>query len=415
MRASEAFKYTIFWADSQPAATENHGSQSIANEYFTATARDRGASARSIFASSPFSAFKRGLLHPVAAWHNELNEARWIPRGTESEGVEKMAILVTGATGLLGNNVVRRLLERGESVRVLVRNPSETNALKDLAVEAIRGDVQDLDAVRSGFQDVDRVIHCAAQVHIGWTGGKQQRATNVEGTRNVADTALATGARMVHVSSIDALGIGTSEHPANENSAFDGEVLCPYVATKREAEQVVLDRVAGGLDAVIVNPGFMLGPWDWKPSSGRMLLKIAAGWGLLAPPGSNSYCDVRDVADGVLAALEKGQTGTRYVLAGETHSYREACKVIARVTGGLPPVRTARKPMVNLVGCAGDLFAWMTGHESDVNSATSKMSLTDKYFSSARAESELGYRTRGIENSAADAWAWFQKYGYAKA
>jgi dihydroflavonol-4-reductase len=326
-----------------------------------------------------------------------------------------MAILVTGATGLLGNNLVRLLLERGESVRVLVRNPSESDALKDLAVEAIRGDVQNLEAVRSAFEGVERVIHCAAQVHIGWSGGEQQRATNVDGTCNVADTALASGARMVHVSSIDALGVGTPEHPADENSAFDGEVLCPYVATKREAEQVVLDRVARGLDAVIVNPGFMLGPWDWKPSSGRMLLKIAAGWGLLAPPGSNSYCDVRDVADGVLAALTQGRTGMRYVLAGETHSYREACKVMADITGGLPPVRTARRPVVNLVGCAGDLLAWLTGRESDVNSAASKMSLTDKYFSSSRAQAELGYRTRDIEDSAADAWAWFQKYGYAKA
>ncbi len=83
--------------------------------------------------------------------------------------------------------------------------------------------------------------------------------------------------------------------------------------TKREAEQVVFDCVARGLDAVVVNPGFMLGPWDWKPSSGRMLLKIATGWAMLAPPGANSYCDVRDVAAGIVAALERGRhRGTLY-------------------------------------------------------------------------------------------------------
>jgi dihydroflavonol-4-reductase len=272
-----------------------------------------------------------------------------------------------------------------------------------------------LASVQRAFEGVDRAIHCAAQVHIGWQGLKQQQSINVEGTRHVADTALARGARLVHVSSIDALGVGNLTAPADENSPFDGTVLCPYVATKREAERVVLDRVVQGLDAVIVNPGFMLGPWDWKPSSGRVLLKIATGWALLAPPGANSYCDVRDVATGILAALERGRSGQRYVLAGLTLSYREAIKLFARIVGTRPPIRTARNVTVNLVGRVGDLFTKITGRESDVNSAATSMSILPKNFSSARAQKELGYKTRDVEQSASDAWAWFQKHGYVKA
>jgi dihydroflavonol-4-reductase len=173
--------------------------------------------------------------------------------------------------------------------------------------------------------------------------------------------------------------------------------------------------VLQGLDAVIVNPGFMLGPWDWKPSSGRVLLKIATGWALLAPPGANSYCDVRDVATGILAALEKGRSGQRYVLAGQTLSYREAIKLFARIVGTRPPIRTARNVTVNLVGRVGDLLTRITGRESDVNSAATAMSLLPKNFSSARAKAELGYQSRDVEQSASDAWAWFQKHGYVKA
>lgn len=221
---------------------------------------------------------------------------------------------------------------------------------------------------------------------------------------------------MVHVSSIDVLNLHSSNGPVDENAPNSGEVPCPYVVTKREAERVVLDCVAQGLDAVIVNPGFMLGPWDWKPSSGKLLLKIATGWAsLITPPGSNSYCDVRDVAAGIVAALERGRTGERYILAGKTLTYREALTVIAPITGHRPPLRTAIKPTIRIIGLAGDLLTWVTGRETDVNSAVTEMSLLSKNYSSARAAAELGYRTRDVEESAADAWAWLKQYGYAKA
>jgi dihydroflavonol-4-reductase len=326
-----------------------------------------------------------------------------------------MTTLVTGASGLLGNNVVRLLVERGEAVRVLVRDPAKLQPFQDLAVETAPGDVCDATAVQRAFAGVERVVHCAAQVHIGWSRLREQEAVNVEGTRHVAEAAQRHCARMVHVSSVDALGVGTLDRPSDENTPPNGEVPCPYVVTKRAAERAVLALVAQGLNAVIVNPGFMLGPWDWKPSSGRMLLKIATGWGLLAPPGASSFCDVRDVAAGILTALERGRTGQRYILAGHTLTYREAMKLFARIMGKRPPIRTAIKPTVKLVGFVGDLLGRITGRESDVNSAATEMSMLPKNFSSARAAAELGYQTRDVEQSAVDAWTWLRQYGYTKA
>lgn len=326
-----------------------------------------------------------------------------------------MTTLVTGATGLVGNNVVRLLLERGEKVRVLVRPQSQMAALQGLAVEIAHGDVCDPTSLDQAFQDVQRVVHAAAQVQIGWGNLELHWAVNVEGTRNVAQAALRHGARMVQVSSIDTLGIRSLDEPSDEDTPIGIEVPCPYVTSKRQAERVVLDLVAKGLDAVIVNPGFMLGPWDWKPSSGRVLLKMATGWGVLAPPGTNSYCDVRDVAAGILAALERGRTGQRYILAGKTLSHLEAMQIFAAITGVKPPWRVAIRPTVKVIGAVGDLLAWVTGHETEVNSAATGMSMLPKGYSSARAAAELGYQTRDVAESAADAWAWLKQYGYVKA
>jgi dihydroflavonol-4-reductase len=324
-----------------------------------------------------------------------------------------MTTLVTGATGLVGNNVVRRLLAAGQAVRVLARDGADERPLAGLNVEISRGDVRDRQAVDRALQGVGQVVHAAGQVHIGWRGLAESRRINVEGTRNISQAALAVGARMVHVSSIDALGVLERGGIGDENTAPAGGVLCPYVVTKREAEAVVVEFVGQGLEASIVNPGYMIGPYDWKPSSGRMLLQVARGWGLFAPLGANVFCDVRDVADGILAALHRGQPGRRYILAGPLLTYFQAWRVFARATGGTPPVFPAG-PLLRLgAGYFGDLVAMLTGREPDVNSAAVRISAQRRNFVYSRATKELGYRPRPLEQTAIDAWNWFRQNGYA--
>jgi dihydroflavonol-4-reductase len=326
-----------------------------------------------------------------------------------------MRTLVTGATGLVGNNVVRLLVERGEAVRVLVRGNGNGDArcFEGLPVELAPGDVRDAEAVRAACRGVERVIHAAAAVHIGWKGLETQRTVNVAGTRNIAAAAREAGARLVYVSSVNALGIGSRQAPANEDTAIGEMVPCPYVLTKREAEQAVLDEIARGLDAVIVNPTFMLGPWDWKPSSGRMMLQVATGWAKLAPTGGNDFCDVRDVAAGILAAMEKGERGRRYILGGEPMSFLEAWTLFARIVNVRPPWRAAYRPGLWFYGRLGDMWGRITGREPDLNSAAVAMSRLEHHYSYARAADELGYRPRPAVEAAEAAWAWFKGHGYA--
>ncbi len=326
-----------------------------------------------------------------------------------------MMTLVTGATGLLGNNVVRLLLQRNQPVRVLARATSDTRPLDGLDVETVHGDIRDGEQVLRATQGVSCVVNCAAWVRIGWKDAATARAVNVEGARTVAEAARDAGARLVHVSTVNTLAIGSRHQPSDEDTEADGQVPCPYVVTKREGESAVTDMVAEGLDAVIVNPGFMLGPWDWKPSSGAMLLRIAKKWTPYVPRGGCSVCDVRDVADGILAAAKQGQTGRRYILAGENMTYHDLAHLCAAAAGKGGPWRH-RGPIFPLVMkvTAGwcNLRRWITGGEGDINSASIRMSSQFHYYSSARAESELDYKYRPAGEAVEAAWQWFQEHGY---
>ena len=322
-----------------------------------------------------------------------------------------MKFLVTGATGLLGNNIVRQLLVAGETVRVLARATSDPRPLAGLDVERTEGDVRDAAAVATACQHVDAVIHCAGHVHIGWTQRDVHEQINVIGTRNIATAARQAAARMVHVSSVNALGLGHRSSPADEETALSGIVECPYVLTKREAERVVLEEVSRGLRAVIVNPAFMLGPWDWKPSSGKMLLALAR-FVPSAPLGAASFCDVRDVATSAIVAAAKGTPGRRYILGGHNLTYWDAWRQMARSAGKRGPFLPMGPLFRGIIGPILDTYTRLTGREGDANSAAIAMGRQQHCFSSHRAEQELQYAIRPWEQTLLDSWAWFREHNY---
>lgn len=322
-----------------------------------------------------------------------------------------MKYLVTGATGLVGNNVVRQLLAAGQTVRVLARGTSDPRPLAGLDVETIAGDVRDPAAVVQACDGVDVVVHAAGHVHIGWTQLDIHQEINVAGTRHVAAAARQSGARLVHVSSVNALGLGRLDQPADEETALPGIVPVPYVTTKQAAERAVLDEVERGLWAAIVNPATMFGPWDWKPSSGKMLVEVSRG-SLFAPVGAGSFCDVRDVAASVLAAGERGQSGRRYILAGHNLSFRDLWRQIAAL-GGKPGPRLPMGPIFRAIAMpVCDVRTRLSGRETAANSAAIGLSRQAHCFTSARAQRELDYRIRPLEETLKDAWQWLGEHGY---
>lgn len=323
-----------------------------------------------------------------------------------------MRILLTGATGFLGNNIARSLVKQGHSIVVTLRHSSNQRTLDGIPHEPVIVDFESPADLSIAFENIDAVIHSAALIQIGWTKLALSRKINVEATSRIAEAARRRNIRMVHISTIDALGMTTETELGTETHLNPPKPGCSYVISKREAETAVILEVANGLDAVIVNPGFMVGPYDWRPSSGEMMLTLKKQFMPLAPAGGCCVADVRDVADGVISAMEHGKTGERYILGGINMSYQELFHQMASVMQCRSPKAKLPNWLASLVGKSGDLIGKIQGREPAINSAATKMGQLFHYCDSEKAKQELGYQIGSVEDGLKDAWDWFQANGY---
>ena len=321
-------------------------------------------------------------------------------------------LIVTGATGLLGNTVVRRAIARQIEVTALVRPKSAAEGLVDLAVKRVPVDFLKDDLTRLiGAGDV--VVHAAARVAIGQRHPDAARRANLAVTQRIAEACRIKGARLLYVSTVDTRKWGTRTAPGDESPAIDLTAPSVYAKSKREAEGAVAVQVEKGLDAVTVYPGFLIGPNDWKPSSGQLLLSVARAPVMFAPPGGNDFCHVGDVADGILEAAFKAPAGSGYVLGGEALSYYEAFRMMRAIAGQKGPLLKAPVALIKMAGYAGDIAGLLTGREPTVNGVSAAISCLPHHFSSDKARRELGYTTRPAQMAIDEAWAWFKQHGYA--
>lgn len=320
---------------------------------------------------------------------------------------------VTGGTGLLGNSIVRELCARGIPVRVLCRPGSPRKSFEGLPVEIVEGDVNQPTALDAGIAGCAAVFHCAALIHLGWTQLDESRRVNVEGTRYVVEACVRHGSRLIHVSTVDTLPSARSPTTPIDERGLDGisKVPCSYVVSKTEAEQVVRHAVdKQQLDAVIVHPGFMLGPYDWKPSSGRMFLQVTQAPVVAGPPGGCSLCDAGEVAKACVNAVDQGVRGENYILAGENLKFRELWRRMLRIAG-------SRKPVLRLgkrVCWGGSVIDWVNRRfslpERDVNGATLAMANLYHYYDSTKAQRALGYNPQLTDERLAETWQWLEAH-----
>ncbi len=318
-------------------------------------------------------------------------------------------IFVTGGTGLLGNCIVRELCSRQIPTRVLCRRSASRRPFEGLDVEIVEGDLESRDVLNSAIAGCRAVIHSAAMIHIGWHKLAESRQVNVEGTRNIVAICLQHGSRLIHISTVDTLPAATSLDSPIDERANGGvpKTPCSYVVSKREAEAVVRDAVEmAGLDAVILHPGFMLGPYDWKPSSGRMFLEVAKAPIVAAPSGGCSLCDARQVAVACVNAIELGRKGENYILAGENMSYRELWIRMLAAAGRRKRVFRLG-PAAKVVGRAIDsVHHLLPLAEGDINGAAIAMGSFLHYYDSSKAKRELDYHTNIANHFLADVWSW---------
>ncbi|MCA9175312.1 MAG: NAD-dependent epimerase/dehydratase family protein [Planctomycetales bacterium] len=321
-----------------------------------------------------------------------------------------MRFTVTGATGFVGNNLVRALLDGGHEVRVTTRPSSDLRALDGLDVEQLHGDLTDPEFVSTLPRDVDGVFHCAAMIWIGRTKVDLSRRVNVEPTCNLAEACRVEGVRMIHVSSVDALASARNKRAqCDESNLLPRKPDCAYTVSKRESEACVMRAVDRGLNATVVNPSFMVGPYDWAPSSGKMMLSLAGRFVPFTPGGGVSVADVRDVASGIIAAYERGRVGERYILAGHNVTYLHLWRLMAKVTGSPRPWLAMGSRVARLVGIGGDAWRWLSSRESLINSAALRMGQLYHYYDSGKAMAELNYATRPLLSALEDSWRWLRQ------
>lgn len=324
-----------------------------------------------------------------------------------------MKVLVTGATGFLGGRLARLLCAEGFSVRTtgLPRDPTELIA--DLPCEHVPADLLEAAAVERLVQGVEAIFHVAALVTFRPDLYATQWRVNVEGTRLLLEAARAARVRrFVHTSTVNTLGIPPPGQLGDEETLFDwGRWRLGYMDSKRAAEDLVHAAAAKDLDAVCVLPGTLFGPGDLHFSAGAYVREAARGLLLLAPPGGTVVVHVDDVARGHLLALERGERGRRYILGGEPVSYRTLFRWINEEVGRPGPVATVPAPLLRWAGRQADRLRDRLGLPLPFSEGLAVAGSALLYYSSARAERELGFSARPAREAVREAVAWYRARG----
>ena len=322
---------------------------------------------------------------------------------------------VTGSNGFLGVNLVEQLGLQGWRVLALHRATSNTKYLMQVAakfaVDFVEGDINDSASLaRTLPQGVDTVFHVAGSTSVWSKKNAEQDRINIDGTRNVVEAALNAGAkRLVHTSSISIWGMlnGT----VDETTVPVGNVSpVNYQRSKYAAEETVQTGIARGLDAVIVNPAGIIGPYD-TTGYARLFRMVAAGKLPGVPPGSLSFCHVREVAKAHIAAAERGRTGERYLLGGADASFLELVRIIGELAGKAVPEKPTGAFLLKLVGAAGDLVASFTGKPPNMSSEAAALVTRSLFCDCSKAKRELGFQPVPLRVMAEECYRWLKQEG----
>lgn len=324
-----------------------------------------------------------------------------------------MTVVVTGASGHLGANLVRALLDRGESVRVLVHRSAAALAGLEHQLERFEGSVCEPDSLGPAFEGARRVYHLAGVISIDGDPDGRVHRVNVEGTGNVAAACRERGVgRLVHVSSVHAFDMDPRDEVLDERrgQVADSPRHSAYDRSKALGERIVRDQVAAGLDAVIVNPTGIMGPVDFGPSRlGQLLLELSGGKLPALLDGGFDFVDVRDVAAGVIAAGERGRCGENYILGNAWYSIQALAELVEGAGGSRAP-RLVSPVWAARLGVPFARFASrVSGREPLFTSESLEVLVSNRSISSRKARTELGHAPRPLPETVADTLAWFAR------
>jgi dihydroflavonol-4-reductase len=323
-------------------------------------------------------------------------------------------IVITGATGHLGNVLVRKLISMNKKVRALILPGEDVASLEGLKVEKVEGDVRVPGSLRRAFEGAGIVYHCAGIISILPGQQRQLYQVNVLGTRNVVDICLETKVkRLVYTSSIHALSEPAPGIVFDESREFDPEnVLGEYSKSKTLGTLEVIKGIKKGLDAVILCPSGIIGPYDYRVSEmGKLIVDFVEGKVKAYVDGAYDFVDVRDVAEGLLLACEKGKKGGCYILSGQQISVRQLFNFLEGITGVKAPSLKLPHQLARVTGFFNVLYCNLMKIKPLFTPFSIDVLASNSLVSCQKAQDELGYSSRSIYESIKDTVRWFRQEG----
>ena len=320
--------------------------------------------------------------------------------------------LVTGATGHIGNVLVRELLAGGQRVRALVRPGKIPHALAGLDVEIVPGDVLDRDSLERAMHNVSLVYHLAARISLSSGPDPETERVNLAGTHNViAAMRRSAAARLVYASSVYALRKPADGTPIDESQPFD-TLHCQgsYDCSKARASLAVQSAVADGLDAVILCPTAVIGPYDFNDSEAGRAIRLYMLPGLkFTVKGAYDFIDVRDAAHGFILAAGKGRRGETYILSGDRLTVREVAQTVCQASPGWHANLEVPLWLAYWVAGLMPFYAELTGSQPIFSRYSLDAICSNSHISHARVSQELGFQPRPARQAVLDAVRWLQQ------
>jgi dihydroflavonol-4-reductase len=324
-------------------------------------------------------------------------------------------VLVTGADGLLGSHLTRKLIERGFSVRALLHPKSDSPTLDGLPIETIKADLCDCDALLpDAIRGCQYVFHCAAITDL-WADSDLVWNVNFEATKTLLNACATAGIdRLVFTGSASSFTNGTLENPGDETNGFSDQYRgVPYMESKHKAMEAVREYVKQQRgDAIIVAPTFMLGDLDPRPSSGELIRQFIVRGMRFTSSGGRNFAYAPDVADAMIAATTKGQSGGSYLAGGRNLPYLDFFARVAKIAGARPPKAVLPNAAVLLAGAMGSVYSRVSGRPAPLNWTTAKLAGMGTYYTSQKAIDELGMPQTPVEIGIEKTIAGLREFGH---
>ncbi len=332
--------------------------------------------------------------------------------------MKQKKVIITGADGVLGSNLVREFLSRDYEVSVFLLNGSKDPVtLSDLKLNYFYGNILDKETLCEAFEGQDYVVHAAASTIVYPARLDIINKVNIDGTQNVIDAVIKNNVKkLIHVGTANSFSYGSLDKPGNETSPYKGDVYgLDYIDSKKKAQELVLAAVKEkAINAVVLNPTFMIGPYDSKPSSGSMIIALKKGKIPGYTIGAKNYIAVKDAAVAIANAIDLGKNGECYILGNHNMSFKKAFEVFANIVGSKPPKRKFPTKAVILYGSINSLLAKTLKFTPSVTRELAKISCEEQYYCSCKAKEELKMPTTPIEVAVKECYDWFLENGYIK-